>query len=140
VSERERLLRRINAVLGQAEVLSETRAAGRLDRNRVSNSKQQSSAPRGDESTLDRLTRQLEAWCQEAEATVAGERRSALKPMTATQYSFWFFETYQGVHYRKVAEAENLPPTTVRTWRERNGRDPLYGRPKDQSPATKGAE
>ena len=128
------LERRAAAVLAQSSVLAEV-SAGQVEWQ-TRGSGDRTARPAGSSSSLHDLVAARLARCATeqdlvvalawAEGAVEATRRS--KPQPQIPFRVRLLTEWEGHHYRAVARTTSTPSSTVRRWREEDGRDPLYGR------------
>jgi len=123
--------------LAQASVLSET-AARRTERRTPDAGENHSPGPSGRSSSLfDAIARriagcrtdgELEAAVEWAEDAVTAARKA--RPRPVIPFKTRILVEWEGHHDDAVAKTTNTPRTTIRRWRQEDGRDPLWGRPR----------
>ena len=131
--QRERIIIRFRQVMCDAAYLSEARAMSWSPTGAISHSKSGSSAPTGEESTLDRFIRRHESLMNEMENWIARERKGTPAMDTPAMVEWRFKNEHVGKRVEYVAEAENMTVERVREIRKHLKQRLTDGLPKDKA-------
>ena len=116
--QRERIIMRFRQVIRDAAYLSEARAMSWSPTGAISHGKAGSSAPTGEESTLDHFLRRHEDLVCDMEDWVARERKGSPVMDTPAMIEWRFKNEHVGKRVEYVAEAEDMSVERVREIRK----------------------
>lgn len=119
------LVREIVNVLADLSVLSDAKAGGAFDKQRVSQGEGETGLrpPGPAQSDYDRELASLLSWLEGAKKTLS----RAKKAPAPVDWRTWVLKEYEGMHYTEAAAQEGVHPTYIRKIRTEARREPITG-------------